>query len=161
MGFHIHGSITIDPPLNWAQIRALPSPEDIVRVEKKTEEQTDEGTMVRRFCDTLVPAYANLERPGPILKELQKIIYVAGEGHAFTGHFTCVDDDTYEQFRIYVDQSHAAIVYGVTIWPADIAHLKRAVDDTADVMDTDQWDDVTREADRFINGWHTRAYRLP
>lgn len=102
------GEITIDPPLNWAQIRKV---QEILDKQNRRYEvtlsidssvtETDLGEVITKTC-ALIEPYTDQPYRGYHVKEaLQEIIAAFPKMH-FSGYFDCVLEDGSEVWRIAV-----------------------------------------------------------
>lgn len=117
------GEIEIDPPLNWAEIRKvfelprIKSGWEIKLVIDEETKETDDGSVVVRTSNTVVPWTDDAYRGYYVQEALQEVID-ACPGHTFTGFFEGVLEDGSEMWRIVVTKDGAVKEVQPTIsWP--------------------------------------------
>lgn len=125
----VYGEITINPPLNWGLIRAYMGgnpkaptrlSESLRLVIEEATEETDEGTIVTKSCDTIYPA--SMDSHWGVVEALALMGSLAKD-HEFSGEFTIVDenpefDEKYVEARRYalsdgkIYHAEAQVVWG-------------------------------------------------
>lgn len=117
----VRGEITIDPPLNWEEIRKCKKEKIEWQVRLDVDERqkdTSEGVTMIRTCSRIVPHTEEAYKGYSIGTVLQAIVSLHGGKHEISGHFDCwPNDPECPPKRIWVD---AGIVYedaAKIVWP--------------------------------------------
>jgi hypothetical protein len=127
------GEIRIDPPLSWAEIRGsdfLPEvawDNDLavkLRVQDETTE-TDDGTLVRRWADAVLPVTDDRYKAYDILAHVQRLIDRYGTEHRFTGYLDAAGEERGDLWRLYVRDGRAVRVEPRIVWPDEPAGGER------------------------------------
>lgn len=113
----VHGEIYIDPPLKWGQIRTFMggNPKAPTRLSEslrlaitENTEDTDDGTIVTKTCDTIYPA--SMDSAWGVTEALALLGSVS-KTHTYNGHFTIVDE--YPEFDPrYVEAKRFTVING-------------------------------------------------
>jgi len=113
----VHGEITITPPLKWRQIRAFMGgnpnaptrlSESLRLVIEETTEDTDDGVITTKTCDTVYPA--SMESHWGVVEALA-LLGSLSKTHKYNGHFTIVDE--YPEFDPgYIEAKRFTIING-------------------------------------------------
>lgn len=122
---HAHGAIIIDPPIAWTTVACpvawLAMPHDggpwrdaLLRV-VETQEATDDGILIRRTLDAIVPADLLGHH---LLDQVQEIVDHFGAGRTFTGHLDCAYAGGEDVWRIAVRDGRAVEIRPT--WPDEL-----------------------------------------
>lgn len=128
MGYdsRLHGKLTIEPPLTWAEIKDSPHLGDerargnhkaVCLVERTEEVETDEGTLTRRYADSVVFAWDYPVKLYDIVEEVEDLVD-AHPGHEFGGELRGTGSDFGDIWllRVTADRSVERILPTIT-WP--------------------------------------------
>lgn len=121
----IEGSVSINPPLPWSQIKDSPIlpanakaagywPDAYLHV-IETEVDTDDGILTRRVADAIVASeYETCGRT--LINDVQALID-ANPDHEFTGMFECEGERRDDLWRLVVRGRRAVKVTARIVWP--------------------------------------------
>jgi hypothetical protein len=127
MGYVTHalGTITIEPPLRWAQIKDSPflpagptasEALDVALVLEEEMTETEDGAQVVRRAVGVQQRYEDEPRNYNIVLHLQRLIDDF-PGHEFTGRFTCEGEENGDLWRLEVHDRKATKVRPRIVWP--------------------------------------------
>lgn len=128
MGYYtkFEGEIRIDPPLTWREVKDSPYLPDaaqrtgMVDVKfnvQESVEETDDGTVTRRWVDAIVPLSDSQYKGYSIIETVQKIIDQYKGTHTFSGRFDCEGEETADLWRLVVRNGRAEKVEPRIVWP--------------------------------------------
>jgi hypothetical protein len=118
------GELTIEPALTWAEVRdSAFSPDNFeasrldvkIRVEQ-TEEDTDDGLVIRRSGVALIPAYEDEMKGSNIVEHVQRFID-ENPAHIIGGRLDCEGEEAGDLWRLEVHTGRAVKVTPRIIWP--------------------------------------------
>lgn len=129
MGYYtkFEGEISIEPPLTWREIKGSPYiPEaaqksgtaDVKFRVQTSNEETDDGLIVRRWADAIEPLADGQYKGYHIFETIEKII-AAFPGHTFNGRFNCEGENQGDIWRLVVRDGRVERVEPRIIWPED------------------------------------------
>lgn len=119
---HFRGSVTIDPPLDWAEIRRvqeLPHIKggyEIRLVVNEEQEDTDTGTVTVKTCAEIVP-WTYGEYKGYYVQEALQEAMDACPGHVFSGYIEGLLPHAFQMWRIVANGAVAQKVDPIVTWP--------------------------------------------
>ena len=112
MGYYtsVTGLITIDPPITWGELYDTPwaageddYEHDVQLQIVSTYEETDEGTLERKFATAIVPASEDGYKAYRIEEHLQDILTrFAVDGRTFRGYLQGEGEDNEDVWRLSV-----------------------------------------------------------
>lgn len=126
----IEGEIRIDPPVPWSRIKdseylrtqnimeaVFGGAHDLMLHVVEEPEDIDEGTLIRRHVDAIVPAGHGETNAYHLEEEIDAMLAEIGPGHTFTGRLdmSCPDYET--QWRIKVVDGAAVRFDPEIVWP--------------------------------------------
>lgn len=122
----IDGQIDINPPLPWKQIKDSPllpannkqaGYSDCLFHVVEEAVDTDDGELMRRSADALVPNYYIDDTSGrTLIAEIQSVVD-ANPGHEFTGMFECDGERPDDLWRAVVRDGRAVKFDAQIFWP--------------------------------------------
>lgn len=129
MGYYTRfdGKISIDPPLTWREVKDSPYlPEaaersgtaDVKFDVQVSIEETDDGTITRRWVDGVLPLTDGQYKGYHIIEAIEKIIKAYPE-HTFSGRFDCEGEDQGDIWRLVVRNGRVERVEPKIVWPDD------------------------------------------
>lgn len=121
--YRLTGTIRIDPPLSWAEIKSTPFTEyqgfDIRLAVDSEEVETADGTLVRRTASRVI-AERDEPRAYDLVKRLQAMVD-AFPGHTWEGYIQGDGEDAGDQWRLWVNpEGRAAQARPVITWPEGV-----------------------------------------
>lgn len=118
--YWVTGRIEIEPPLNWAQIRAVTAdtifPAALELGYESTE--TDEGTTVRKYATAIIPDQGERYAAAGLLYAVNSIVERC-PNHHYTGYLemTYADEPSFPERVFVLDTGGARCVSPQLVWP--------------------------------------------
>ncbi|WP_435111643.1 DUF6205 family protein [Nocardiopsis synnemataformans] len=114
-GVTFDGEITVDPPLNWGQIRRSPASDDLEMVQDEKKTDTEEGQTLVISCARLRP---QIEADGYRVElQLQALVDIFGAAHTFGGYIECWGEDQGDLTRLVVREGKVLRIKPTITWP--------------------------------------------
>lgn len=124
----IDGSVSITPPLTWAQIKDSPLFRDNIGISRSWPDvylvldeetvHTDEGQLTRRTCERIDPMEET--RGDTLVADIQAVIDANPE-HEFAGWFECFGEEPGDIWRAVIRGRKAVRIEPRIVWPDDEA----------------------------------------
>ena len=126
---HFSGSVEIDPPLNWSEIRkahelphvtaeTLPRGtrnSQIVLAVNQHEENTDQGTNTVKLCYRINP-FSDFYTGFLVQEAIQSVVDAFGDDHTFSGHIEERAEDNAWHHRFAVKEGRVRKIKPVITW---------------------------------------------
>lgn len=116
------GQITIDPPLNWVEIRKaqeqshVKGDKEISLVIDQDEKETDLGTETVKTCSALEPV-TDSPYKGYYVEEAVRQVVKACPGHSFSGYLQGIREDSCAMWRIVAKGREVTKISPEIFWP--------------------------------------------
>jgi hypothetical protein len=128
MGYYtsVTGQIDISPPLTWNEIKDSPFlPESVARLEWRDVmlnvevdiNETDEGTLTRRYANAVVPSTDDSFKAYDIEDHLAELVRLHGDGRTFTGRLEGHGEETSDMWRLCIRDGKVAKDVPRIVWP--------------------------------------------
>lgn len=126
MGYYsnIYGEIHIDPPVDHTILKDMEenlTAWNLFKFWIETEKvDTDEGTLTRRWSDTIVPSSEDSVKAYSTMEDLAIIARYCKPGTKFTGDFVIKGEESGDISRVFIENDDSPQGWKITSWEAKL-----------------------------------------
>lgn len=119
----LDGDLTINPPLNWAEVRENPyhlnenDDKCILLVVDREEILTNEGLLHKWSCHTVSPSSSSFNDHRHLLTQLRELITLIGDQHTVSGEIHVTGSRWGDIAKVRVEDGEVTWLVPTITWP--------------------------------------------